>query len=188
MSMIHPHPTGKELKIHPKDMLVSKTDAKGNISYGNAKFVEISGYRESELIGSEHNILRHPDMPQAVFYLMWQSIKNGKNIMAVVKNLSKSGDHYWVTTDFDIQRNREGKIRNYIAFRHPASKNIVKVVEPLYEKMIEIEKEHGMDASVDYLEAFLEEKRMSYNQFIEELAKPKGIAAVLFDKMKKVFA
>ena len=56
------------------------------------------------------------------------------------------------------------------------------------EKMIEIEKEHGMDASVDYLEAFLEEKKMSYNQYIEDLAKPKGIAAVFFNKMKKLFA
>ncbi len=186
--MIHPHPTGKEIKLGSKDMLVSKTDAKGNITYGNSKFVEIAGYKESELIGSPHNILRHPDMPKAAFYLMWQSIQNGKNIMAVVKNLSKNGDHYWVTTDFEIQKNKEGKIRNYIAFRHTASKNVVKVIEPLYAKMLEIEEEHGMDASIDYLEAFLEEKKMSYNQFIEDLAKPKGIAAIVFDKMKKLFA
>ncbi len=186
--MIHPHPTGKEIKLGSKDMLVSKTDAKGNITYGNSKFVEIAGYKESELIGSAHNILRHPDMPKAAFYLMWQSIQNGKNIMAVVKNLSKNGDHYWVTTDFEIQKNKEGKIRNYIAFRHTASKNVVKVIEPLYAKMLEIEEEHGMDASIDYLEAFLEEKKMSYNQFIEDLAKPKGIAAIVFDKMKKLFA
>jgi PAS domain S-box-containing protein len=187
MSMINPHPTGKEIKLNSKDMLVSKTDTTGVITYGNSKFVEISGYKESELIGSPHNILRHPDMPKAIFYLMWQSIKKGRNIMAVVKNLAKNGDHYWVTTDFEIKRNREGKIVNYIAFRYPASKNIVKVMEPLYVRMMDIEKEHGMDASVEYLEAFLEEKKMSYNQFIEDLAKPKGIAAVLFDKMKKLF-
>jgi len=185
--MINPHPTGKEIKLNSKDMLVSKTDTAGVITYGNSKFVEISGYKESELIGSDHNILRHPDMPKAIFYLMWQSIKKGRNIMAVVKNIAKNGDHYWVTTDFEIKRNREGKISNYIAFRYPASKNIVKVMEPLYIRMIDIEKEHGMDASVDYLEAFLEEKKMSYNQFIEDLAKPKGISAILFDKMKKLF-
>ncbi len=188
MSMIHPHPTGKEIKLNSKDMLVSKTDTKGDISYGNDKFVEISGYKESELIGAPHSILRHPDMPQAVFYLMWQSIKNGKNIMAVVKNLSRNGDHYWVTTDFDIKKNREGQIRNYIAFRQAAPKDVVKVIEPLYAKMIDIEKTHGMDASVDYLEAFLEEKKMSYNQYIEDLARPKGIAGVLFSKMKKLFS
>ncbi|OQX50005.1 MAG: histidine kinase [Epsilonproteobacteria bacterium 4484_20] len=185
--MIQPHPTGKELKLHPKDMIVSKTDVKGVISYGNKKFVEISGYRENELIGMPHNILRHPDMPKAIFYLMWKSIRNGQNIMAVVKNLSKSGDHYWVTTDFEIQRNKEGKIRNYIAFRQAAPKNVIKEIEPLYATLVEIEKEHGMEESINYLEAFLEEKHMSYNQFIEDLAKPKGIAGVLFAKMKQFF-
>jgi PAS domain S-box-containing protein len=188
MSMIHPHPTGKELKLHPKDMLVSKTDVKGVISYGNNTFVEISGYKESELIGMPHNILRHPDMPKAIFYLMWESIKNGKNIMAVVKNLSKNGDHYWVTTDFDIQRNREGKIRNFIAFRQAAPKNVVKVIEPLYATMLEIEEKHSMEESINYLEAFLEEKQMSYNQYIEDLAKPKGLSAIFFSKMKKFFS
>ena len=55
MSMIHPHPTGKEIKLNSKDMLVSKTDAKGFITYGNDKFVEVSGYKDTELIGSAHN-------------------------------------------------------------------------------------------------------------------------------------
>ncbi len=186
--MLRPVPLDEAIALDSKRYIVSKTDDRGVIEYGNEYFVEISGYKESELIGSPHNILRHPDMPKAAFYLMWQSIQNGKNIMAVVKNLSKNGDHYWVTTDFEIQKNKEGKIRNYIAFRHPASKNVIKVIEPLYAKMFEIEEEHGMDASIDYLEAYLEEKKMSYNQFIEDLAKPKGITAIVFDKMKKLFA
>ncbi len=187
MSIISPVPTNKEIRLNPRDMLVSKTDAKGVISYGNRNFVEISGYKESELIGSPHNILRHPDMPKAVFYIMWESIKHGRNIMAVVKNLARNGDHYWVTTDFDIRRDKSGHIRNYIAFRQGASKSIIKEIEPLYNKMNEIEKEHGLDASIAYLEGYLEEKKMSYNQYIEELAKPKGLAGVLFEKMKLLF-
>lgn len=187
MSLIHSVPTNKEIKLDPKDMLVSKTDAKGVISYGNRNFVEVSGYKESELIGSPHNILRHPDMPKAIFYMMWESIKQGKNIMAVVKNLAKNGDHYWVTTDFDIRRDQNGYIRNYIAFRQGASKAIVKEIEPLYKKMKEIEDEHGMDASIAYFEGFLEEKNMSYTEYIEALAKPKGLAGTLFEKMKKLF-
>lgn len=188
MSMTHPHPTGKEIRLSSNDLLVSKTDARGVITYANIKFVEVSGYKETELIGSPHNILRHPDMPQAIFYLMWQSIKNGRNIMAVVKNLSKTGDHYWVTTDFDIQRDRDGQVRNYIGFRQVAPKDVVKVIEPIYTKLLDIEKEHGMDASIEYLEAFLEERQMSYNQFIEDLAQPKGIAGAIFAKMKALFA
>jgi PAS domain S-box-containing protein len=186
--MIQPHPTGKEIKLHPKDMIVSKTDIKGVISYGNKKFVDISGYTENELIGMPHSILRHPDMPKALFYLMWKSIKNGNNIMAVVKNMAKNGDHYWVTTDFEIQRNQEGKIRNFIAFRQAAPKKVIKVIEPLYATMLEIEKQHTMEESINYLEAFLEEKGMSYNQFIEDLATPRGITGVLFAKMKDFFA
>lgn len=138
--MNHPYPSGREIKLNPKDMIVSKTDPRGVITYGNDKFIEISGYKETELIGSPHNILRHPEMPSAVFYLMWDSIKNGRNIMAVVKNLAKNGDHYWVTTDFDIKRDMEGKIRNYIAFRQAAPKHVIEAIEPLYTKMLEIEK------------------------------------------------
>ncbi len=169
-------------------MIVSKTDKEGIITYGNSNFVEISGYKETELIGSPHNILRHPAMPKAIFYIMWQSIKKGKNITAVVKNLARNGDHYWVITDFDIKRDREMKIRNYIAFRQVAPKNVIKVIEPLYAKIREIELEHGMDASVEYLESYLEEQGVNYNQFIEKLAKPKGLAGIFFSKMKSMFA
>ena len=88
-ALSRPIPTGKEIKISSQKMLVSKTNAKGVITYGNENFVDISGYSESELIGSPHNILRHSDMPKAIFYLMWQRITRGRNIMAVVKNLSK---------------------------------------------------------------------------------------------------
>jgi len=188
MSTLPPHPTGKEIKLHPKDMIVSKTDSKGIISYGNQKFIDISGYTESELLEKPHNILRHPDMPKAIFYLMWKNIKNGKNIMAVVKNLSKSGDHYWVTTDFDIQKSHEGTIRSFIAFRQAAPKNVLKTIEPLYATMLEIEKKEGMIKSLRYLENYLEEREMDYTQFIEELAKPRGISQILFEKMKRFFS
>ena len=181
-------PTENEIKLDPNIMLVSKTDAAGVILYGNNNLTDVSGYSEEELIGSPHNMLRHPDMPKAIFYVMWESIRKGNNIMAVIKNLAKNGDHYWVTTDFDIQKNREGKIRNYIAFRHAASRDILKVIEPLYAKMLEIEQESDMDTSLEYLENFLGRKGMTYNEFIEDLAKPKGLAATVYSKMKSFFS
>jgi len=184
---MNPVPTGKEIKIDSNTMIVSKTDDKGIITYGNSNFVDISGYKETELIGSPHNILRHPDMPKAIFYFMWESIKNGRNITAVVKNLARNGDHYWVVTDFEIKRDQNMRVRNYIAFRQVAPKNVLKEIEPLYEKMLDIEKEHGMDESINYLEAYLEEKNMNYNQYIDDIAKPKGIASIFFSKMKSMF-
>ncbi len=187
-ALSRPIPTGKEIKISSQKMLVSKTNSKGVIIYGNENFVDISGYSESELIGTPHNILRHPDMPKAIFYLMWQRIRKGKNIMAVVKNLSKSGDHYWVTTDFDIRRDRDGKINSYMAFRQSAPKHVVDTIEKLYAKMLEIESEHSMDESLEYLDGYLEERGVDYDKFIEDLAAPKGISATFFKKMKEMFS
>jgi len=183
----HPKPTGREIKLSKKRIIVSKTDMKGVILYANDYFSEVSGYSEVELIGQPHNIVRHPDMPKAVFYLLWETIKQGKNITAVVKNLAKNGDHYWVVTDFEIFQDSMGNISQYIAYRQAVSPQVLEQIEPLYAKMLEIEKVHGMKASVEYLNSFLEERKMSYNEFISELAKPKGLAAKLFEQMKKLF-
>lgn len=187
MSITRPIPTNKEIKLNSKKMIVSKTDTTGKIIYGNDYFCEVSGYKESELISSPHNILRHPDMPKAIFFLMWQYLASGRNIVAVVKNMAKNGDYYWVTTDFDIRRDALGNIKYYAAFRQAAPKHVVVEMEKIYVKLLEIEKEHNMKASVAYFEAFLEEKHMNYDQFIENLAKPKGLTAIFFEKMKSLF-
>jgi len=184
-----PLPTGVEIKVDTKKLIVSKTDLKGKIIYGNDYFTEISGYKENELIHAPHNILRHPDMPRAIFNLMWQHLHSGRNIMLVVKNMTKYGNHYWVTTDFDIKRNSNtGKPEYYIAFRQAAPRHVIEEMENIYSKLLEIEHEHGMDASILYFEAYLEEKGMNYDQFIEDLAKPKGLKAVVFEKMKSFFS
>jgi len=183
-----PLPTGIEIKVDSKKLIVSKTDMRGKIIYGNEYFTEISGYKESELIHSPHSILRHPSMPKAIFFLMWKHLKAGRNIMAVVKNMTKYGNHYWVTTDFDIKKNSiTGKPEYYIAFRQAAPRQVIEPMEKLYAKLLEIEYEHGMEASVTYFESYLEEKGMNYDQFIEELAKPKGLKAIIFEKMKNLF-
>ncbi|WP_292658086.1 PAS domain-containing protein [Nitratifractor sp.] len=187
MSESRPVPTGREIKLDKKKIIVSKTDMKGVILYGNDYFVEVSGYSEVELIGQPHNIIRHPDMPKAIFYLLWQTISQGKNITAVVKNLAKNGDHYWVVTDFESSRDSMGNITQYIAYRRPVPPQVLEVIEPLYAKILEVEKVHGMRASVEYLNSFLEEKRTNYNAYIAELAAPKGLTARLFAQMKKMF-
>ena len=180
-------PTGREIKLSKKRIIVSKTDMKGIILYANDYFSEVSGYSEVELIGQPHSIVRHPDMPKAVFYLLWQTIQQGKNITAVVKNLTKNGDHYWVVTDFEIQKDSMGNIYQYVAYRQAVPRQVLDVIEPLYAKMLEIEKAHGMKASVEYLNSYLAERKVSYNEYISELAKPKGLTAKLFEQMKKMF-
>lgn len=187
MSITKPTPTNTEIKLDPKKMIVSKTDKNGVIIYGNDYFCEVSGYKESELISSPHSILRHPDMPRSMFYLMWEHLHAGRNIMAVVKNMAKNGDYYWVTTDFDIKKDQAGNVRYYVAYRQAAPKHVVEEMEKIYAKLREIEEKHDMQSAVAYFESFLEEKRVNYHQFIEEIAKPKGFGAILFEKMKSLF-
>ncbi len=89
--------TQREYVFKASDRLISGTDAKGNITYCNDAFVKVSGYTKEELIGQPHNMIRHPDMPPAVFREMWQTISSGHVWMGLVKNRRKDGDHYWVS-------------------------------------------------------------------------------------------
>ncbi|RLA73035.1 MAG: histidine kinase [Epsilonproteobacteria bacterium] len=170
--MTKPTPTDEEIKLDSKRYLVSETDLKGIITYGNDYFMEIAGYSEEEIIGASHNIIRHPDMPKIVFKLLWDTIQKGNNINAVVKNLSKDGRYYWVFTEFKIRReNGTGKIVGYLASRKAVSKHVVDVLSELYKTLVEKEKEGGMEVSLEYLNAFLKEKGddIKFENIMEEI-------------------
>ncbi len=187
MQVYRPLPIDEEIKLNSKKIIVSKTDKNGNILYVNDYFCKVTGYEANEVIGAPHNIIRHPDMPKAIFYLMWRTIESGGNITAVVKNLSKSGKYYWVTTDFENHRDIRGEIDSYIAFRRPASRKIVNAIEELYQSLLDVEKKHGMEASLVYLQGYLDERHTNYNEFIEGIVKPKSLMEKLFSLMKKSF-
>ena len=88
--------TNREVELREGSQIVTKTDTNGVITYANRDFVEISGFSEQELIGSNHHIVRHPDMPPAAFADLWENIKAGNPWSGLVKNRCKSGDFYWV--------------------------------------------------------------------------------------------
>lgn len=157
--MIKPIPKDEEIPLDPKRYIVSETDSKGRITYCNDYFKEVSGYSEEELIGSPHNIVRHPDMPKVVFKLLWETISKGKNINAVVKNLAKDGRYYWIFTEFEIRKNTDtGEVIGYHASRKTISKHVIEIIDELYKKLLLIEKEDGVEASGDYLIKFLKDK------------------------------
>ncbi len=180
-------PKNEEIKLNPLKYILSTTDLKGNILSVNDYFIEVCKYTRDELIGSPHNIVRHPDMPKAIFHLMWDHIKNGKNITAVVKNLAKDGRYYWVITDFEIRKDQNGNINRYMAFRQAAPKKIVRSIEPLYQKLLEIEKGDDMKTSLEYLYGFLEKEKKDYNAFIKKLEQRSALSAFLIEKAKKLF-
>ena len=176
----------KEVVFSKKKFIVSKTDTKGKITFVNKNFCDVSGYTATELIGVEHNVLRHPDMPKAIFYMIWKSLNSGREISAIIKNLSKSGKYYWLITDFSVERDSKGALKTFTSFNRIAPDYIREVIEELYSEMLLAEKRGGIEWSLHYLEKFLEQRNMSYNDFLEDLAKPKGILNSLISNFKKV--
>jgi aerotaxis receptor len=120
---------------YPSDrMLVSMTDTKGIITHCNHAFVETSGFSYEELIGENHNLVRHPDMPPAAYRDMWNTIGRGHPWTALVKNRRKDGDHYWVQANVTpILEN--GKPKGYMSVRIKPSRQDIQAAEALYAQM-----------------------------------------------------
>lgn len=185
MHTSRPLPIDREIKVSSKKFIVSKTDEKGNILYVNETFCDVTGYEEVEVLGKAHNIVRHPDMPAVIFLLMWRQIQTGNNITALIKNIARSGEYYWVSTDFEIHK--ENNSTTYVAFRRAVPKKSVRTIEPLYEHLLKIEKAHGLKASLVYLQGFLNEKHMTFEEYMDSVLKPTSLMASIFNKMKSNF-
>jgi aerotaxis receptor len=160
----------EEVDFQLKDMFVSKTDKKGIIQYGNQVFTHLSGYTNEELIGSPHNIIRHAHMPRTVFKLFWSYLKENKAIFAYVKNQAKSGRYYWVMAA--VMPTSDG----YFSVRIKPNCGILSTVEALYNEVLSVEKEKGMDSALQFINEKLQNLGFSsYNEFMihavtEELA------------------
>ncbi|QID17564.1 PAS domain-containing protein [Nitrogeniibacter mangrovi] len=163
-------PTNVEKIMREHDFIVSKTDLKGRLVYGNEIFIEFSGYEEAELLGSQHNIIRHPDMPRGVFRLLWDSISSGKEIFAYVKNMSKDGSYYWVVANVTPDYDDMGKISGYLSVRRAPSRKALPLIEDLYRRMKQAEEAAGprdaCEASIALLNETLKEKGVSYEDFV----------------------
>lgn len=177
----------EEILFSQKKFLVTKTDLKGNILFANKNFCEISGYKEEELIGAPHNALRHPDMPRAIFFLIWSALLKEREVSAVIKNLAKDGRYYWVIADFSFKRDSHKNIDSFSAFRRAAPNQVVENIEELYEMMLSMEKSYGIKGSLAYLESFLEEKSLTYDAFLGELIRPKGLVGTFLSSFNRMF-
>ncbi len=114
--------------------ILSTTDLKGAITYVNSDFIEISGFDESELIGKNHNVVRHPDMPAAAFEDLWKTVKSGRSWMGIVKNRCKNGDHYWVYA-YVTPIIKDGQVVEYQSIRSKASPAEIERAEKLYARI-----------------------------------------------------
>ena len=135
--MQKPTPINEEYSFE-KGLILSSTNIKGIITYANRKFCEISGYKKDELIGHNHNIIRHLDMPKATFKDLWETISSGKEWTGIVKNLRNDGKYYWVYTHISPILT-EGSITGYAAARRPASDTEIEETSELYASLLEKE-------------------------------------------------
>jgi len=163
--------TGIERRFEDNEIIVSKTDLKGRITYGNDVFIRISGYREGELLGQPHAIVRHPHMPRCVFKLLWDTIEARKEIFAYVLNRSKNGDHYWVFAHVTPDVDAAGEIVGYHSSRRTADPRALDAIKPIYAALLDEEHRHanrkdGMSASTEMLLTQLNKQGLDYDQFV----------------------
>jgi PAS domain S-box-containing protein len=130
-----PRLTGIERRFSPDEFIVSKTDARGILTYANDVFLRLAGYSLEEVIGKPHNMIRHPDMPRCVFKLLWDRIKSGNEIFAYVVNLAKNGDHYWVLAHVTPSFDATGQIIGYHSNRRSPKPETAAKVALLYRQL-----------------------------------------------------
>jgi len=173
--MQRPEATDSEKTVTNIDLIVSKSDEKGNITYVNPIFMKISGYTQGELYDKPHSILRHPDMPKVIFKYLWDNLKAGNDVVAYVKNLCKDGSFYWVLATVKTAKNPDGSFRNYMSTRKCITENAKETISTLYAKLLDAEKNSGIEASDEILHAFMAENNIgdatSFNAFMQNLNK-----------------
>lgn len=166
-------PTQVERVMADDEIIISKTDTKGKITYGNRTFQDYSGFTEQDFLGIQHNIVRHPDMPRAVFKLLWDEIQAGREVFAFVKNLCKDGSFYWVfanvTPSYDLQNNIVG----YFSVRRKPNRQALPNVAHLYQEMLSAERQAGsrnaVEASTQILRHALNNARVGYDAWVLNL-------------------
>lgn len=128
--------TQREYALDDETVLISRSDLKGNVTYANAAFVEVSGYTRDELMGAPHSLIRHPDMPEAAYADFWKTIQAGGTWQGTVKNRRKNGDHYWVNATVAPLRDGD-RVVGYTSLRRKASVNQVTLADKVYAEIRE---------------------------------------------------
>lgn len=168
-------PSGKEIFFDEDEIIVSKTDLKGRITYANPVFIRLAGYNEKDLMGAPHSLIRHPDMPRCVFKLLWDTLQAGDEIFAYVVNMAKNGDHYWVFAHVTPTFDADGNITSFHSNRRVPKRDVLDgTIIPLYKALLEEEerfenRKEGMMSAFNMLVKILKEKGVNYDEFIFSL-------------------
>ena len=164
-------PTGEARTFAPDELIVSKTDLRGVITYANDVFLRVSRYGLDDVIGRPHNLIRHPEMPRAVFALLWQTLSEGHELFAYINNLASDGAHYWVLAHVTPSYSADGAVIGYHSNRRRPSPGAIRTVTPLYRRLVEEERRHptakaAVAASSRLLDEVVTAQAGSYEEFI----------------------
>ncbi len=152
--------TDREVMMKEGTILVTETDPKGIITKANEAFIEISGFSEKELIGSNHNLVRHPDMPPEVFADLWKTIKKGNPWVGIIKNRTKNGDYYWVEANITPIYNNS-RLVSFMSCRYAPTREQIREAEALYDKIKRKQASLDVNNWKEKLNIF---KKMSFTQ------------------------
>jgi len=168
--------SSREKSFADNEIIVSKTDLRGIITYVNDVFVRVSGYSERRLIGAPHNIIRHPAMPRCVFKLLWDTLHEEKEIFAYVLNLARDGYGYWVfahvTPSYDLQ----GQLVGYHSNRRVPYPDALPRVKELYSTLLAEEAKYpnhrdAAEAGFNLMLELLASQKVDYDQFVFSLSR-----------------
>ncbi len=170
----HVAPNGTYRTFGTDEIIVSKTDPLGHITYANDVFLRVSGYTEDEVLGKPHSLIRHPDMPRAVFQLLWDTVQSGREIFAFVNNLAKDGASYWVLAHVTPSFGPGGSIVGYHSNRRSPYPAAIRAVEPVYRGLLQAERAQtsgkaAVAAGVAALTQTLNGAHQTYEEFVWQL-------------------
>ncbi len=183
MSRYKINPSGRERTFADDEIIVSKTDIRGRLTYVNDVFIKVSGFEERELLGEPHSIIRHPEMPRCVFKLLWETIQSGREIFAFINNLAINGDNYWVLAHVTPCFDTENKIVGYHSNRRVPPLAAFQTIKPLYQRLLSEERRHsdrkaGLTASYTmFMDAVRHSGHSSYDRMIFAISTTTGTQA-----------
>jgi len=166
-------PTGTERTFDEHEVIVTKTDPRGVLTYANDVFLRVSALRESDAIGQPHSLIRHPDMPRAVFKLLWDTLKEEREIFAYVVNLAADGAHYWVLAHVTPSYDPSGRVVGYHSNRRRPMPAAIRQASELYGLVRTAESRHtstpdAVDAGWRTLQGALTDRGQSYDELVWE--------------------
>jgi len=170
-----PAPTGVERRFEPDEIIVTKTDLKGHITYANQVFLRVSAYTEAEVMGQPHSMIRHPDMPRGVFQLLWERLSERKELFAYACNLAGDGAHYWVFAHVTPSIRPDGIVVGYHSSRRVAPRRAIEEARGVYEQVRTEERRFhaAHDAAVagkEKLDEVLAARGLSFDEWVWALA------------------